>query len=192
MTGWLEVDRTVFHLVNREWTHPALDALMTAVTDFDLWRVPVILLLLVLLARGRPAVRIAILFAVLAVAATDQLVASGIKPVFHRVRPFHVVEDVRKLVGAHDWSFPSAHAANTFAAGTFLVLRFPRMWPILALPVIVSYSRVYVGVHWPSDALAGAAVGAAVGAAFALIERAARLRFLARRGRASRPDPPAR
>lgn len=189
VTTLLALDRQLFLLVNREWTHPVLDAVMKTVTDFDLWRVPLILVLLVVLARGRTDTRLAILFAVLAVAVTDQLVASGVKPIFHRARPFDVLEDVRKLVGAHDWSFPSAHAANTFAAGVFLALRFRRLAPILVLPALVAYSRVYVGVHWPSDVVAGAALGAGVGASFFLIERAARVRIRRRRAR-GRTEPP--
>lgn len=178
MTALLALDHRLFDLVNRVWTHPILDALMVAVTEFDPWRVPLILLLLSVLARGRTETRLAVLFAILAVVVSDQIVSSSLKPVFHRVRPFHVVEGVRKLVGAHDWSFPSSHAANAFAAGTFLSLRFRRFRPILLLSALIAYSRVYVGVHWPSDAVAGALIGAAIGVLFHALDRAARMRLL--------------
>ncbi len=181
MTALLALDRRLFDLVNGVWTHPVLDAVMVAVTDFDPWRVPLILLLLVVLAKGRTETRLAVLFAILAVACADQIVASALKQLFPRERPFHVVEDVRKLVGAHGLSFPSAHAANSFAAGTFLALRFRRFRPILALSALIAYSRVYVGVHWPTDAAAGAALGAAIGAGFFALDRAARLRVARRR-----------
>jgi undecaprenyl-diphosphatase len=186
MNALVALDREIFLLVNRAWTHPVLDAVMIGVTDFDLWRVPLIVLLFALLARGRTETRVAILFAVLAVALTDQLVSSGIKSVIHRARPFEVIAEARKLVDAHDQSFPSAHAANTFAAGVFLALRFRRMRPILILPALVAYSRVYVGVHYPSDVVAGAALGALVGGGFVALERAVRTW---RRGR--HPEGPA-
>jgi undecaprenyl-diphosphatase len=191
LNALLALDHQLFHLINRVWTNPVLDAVMVALTDFSVWRVPLILLLLAILARGSTQTRIALLFAVLAVACTDQLVSGALKPLFHRVRPFHVVEGVRQLVGAHDWSFPSAHAANTFAAGSFLALRFRRLRPILALPVLVSYSRVYVGVHWPADVIAGALVGSGVGSGFFLLERSARIRFVRRARRAPTAPPPA-
>jgi undecaprenyl-diphosphatase len=185
MSALLELDLRLFALLNGEWTSPFLDVVMPYVTDFDHWRIPLILVLLAFLARGSTETRVGILFAILAVVAADQLSASGIKPLFERARPFDVVEGARKLSSAHGYAFPSSHAANTFAAGVFLAIRFRRWWPILAVPAVVSYSRVYVGVHYPSDVAAGALLGAAVGAFLVLIDRATRLRlerFRLRRG----------
>ncbi|MFN8179122.1 MAG: phosphatase PAP2 family protein [bacterium] len=182
MSHLAALDTQVFLLVNRHWVHPILDVVMVAVTTFKLWRLPLVAVLLLVLARGKTPTRLAILSAVLAVGVSDQLVANGVKPVFERARPFEVIPLARKLVDAHDASFPSAHAANTFAAGVFLALRFRKMrWWILVLPALVAYSRVYVGVHYPSDVLAGALLGALVGTGFALLDRAARLRLGRRR-----------
>ncbi len=179
-----DLDTRLFLLFNREWVHPVLDFLMPLITDFDHWRIPVILVLLVALARGRAETRVGVLFAILAVVVADQICSAGIKPIFDRPRPFKVLEEARKLVGAHASSFPSSHAANTFAAGTFLALRFRRMRAVLLVSAVVGYSRVYVGVHYPLDVGAGAGIGAAVGFGFAVLERGARLRledFFARR-----------
>ena len=191
MSELASLDVRLFLLINTVWTHPVLDAVMRAVTDFHNWRVPLVILLLILLARARTDGRLAILFAVLAVVLTDQLVANGIKPIFHRVRPFEALEGVRKLVSAHDASFPSAHAANTFAAGVFLALRFSRLRWILVVPAVVAYSRVYCGVHYPSDVLAGAFLGALVGTGFYLLERAARFRVARRRAAKANVSTPA-
>ncbi|MDP6461583.1 MAG: phosphatase PAP2 family protein, partial [Gemmatimonadota bacterium] len=163
------------------WTHPVLDVVMPYLTDFDHWRIPLVVLLLVGLARGSGSTRVGILFAIVAVAATDLLVDDAIKPWFERPRPFKELDDVRKLIGAHDYSFPSAHAANTFAAGVFLSLRFRGWWPSLLLAAVVAWSRVYCGVHYPLDILGGAVVGAALGWFFTVVETAARLRLVARR-----------
>jgi undecaprenyl-diphosphatase len=176
MNALLQWDRELFALVNQRWTSPALDVVMKAFSDWDPWRIPVILIVIAFLVRGSRAVRVAIVFAVLAVAVSDQVTCSLLKPRIDRERPFKVEPGARKLLGAHDGSFPSAHAANSTAATTFLVVRFPRLRPILILPAIISYSRVYVGVHYPLDVLGGAVLGSGIGATFAAIERALRRR----------------
>src|SRR5207248_6535143 len=66
----------------------------------------------------------------------------------------------------HDPSMPSGHAMMAFAGAVVLAAVVPRLrWPLLVLAAGVAASRVYVGVHYPSDVLAGAVLGAAVGAA---------------------------
>lgn len=70
-------------------------------------------------------------------------------------------------------SFPSGHAATAFAAAVAVGIVHPRLrWPLLGLAALVALSRVYLGVHYVLDVLAGAALGVAVGAAAALVVRA--------------------
>jgi undecaprenyl-diphosphatase len=66
----------------------------------------------------------------------------------------------------HDGSFPSGHAATSFAAAVLLSFVAPRLAPaFLLLAVAIGFSRVYVGVHYPLDVLAGALLGAGVAGA---------------------------
>jgi undecaprenyl-diphosphatase len=180
VSALVHFDEKLFVLLNQRWTSPVLDRVMPFITDFDHWRIPVIAIVFLVLLRSRRETRIAILFAILAVVAADQISSSLVKPLFDRPRPEHTMPGARVLVDAHDSSFPSSHAANTFAAGTFLAARFPRLRAILIVPAIVSYSRVYVGVHYPWDVVAGGALGAGVGAAFLALERVLRGRWLPR------------
>ena len=106
-----------------------------------------------------PARRPSYLRAVRAVAAAyaaNQL----IKLCVRRERP--QIPGLPPLVGTHSQlSYPSAHAATSFAAAGVLRRALPRP-PLYGLASLVALTRPYVGVHWPSDTLAGAALGGAV------------------------------
>lgn len=191
MNALTALDTNLFVLLNQQLTSPFLDFVMPVVTEFDNWRYPLVLVILGVFWRGSTPTRMGFLFAILAVIVADQVSSAWMKPFFERLRPFHVVEGTRQLVDAHSFSFPSSHAANTFAAGAFLALRFRKLWPALAIPILVGYSRVYVGVHYPLDVLGGAAVGAAIAFVFVAIERAAEIRvtdLLARRRRGGKAE----
>ncbi|MBR5381418.1 MAG: phosphatase PAP2 family protein [Oscillospiraceae bacterium] len=84
-----------------------------------------------------------------------------LKPVFMRPRPFAVMEQMAVLVAAPTtWSFPSGHACAAFAAALAYAKGVKKLAaPAYALAVLISFSRLYVGVHYPSDVLAGAVLG---------------------------------
>ena len=92
------------------------------------------------------------------------LIALAIKVPVDRPRPFVVEPQPAPLfLGVRGDSFPSAHAATSFAAAVLLTRWLPGRWPILfVLALAIAYSRVYVGVHYPGDVLAGAVLGTAV------------------------------
>jgi undecaprenyl-diphosphatase len=70
------------------------------------------------------------------------------------------------------WSFPSGHAAGAVAFAVFVTMRVPAFAPIgFFYAVLVAWSRCVLGVHYPSDVLAGAAIGASIAAVFALVLR---------------------
>jgi undecaprenyl-diphosphatase len=73
-------------------------------------------------------------------------------------------------------SFPSGHAAGSFAFATFVALRFPRFGPLAyVFAVLVAWSRCVLGVHYPTDITAGALLGAAIGAGIARLSTAPRM-----------------
>ena len=79
-----------------------------------------------------------------------------------RVRPYEVVEGLRILIEPpQDWSFPSGHTSASLAAGVVMLRMLPRKIgiPGFILAVLISFSRLYVGVHYPTDVLAGAIIG---------------------------------
>jgi undecaprenyl-diphosphatase len=105
------------------------------------------------------------------VAAADivaDLCAGALRLVIHRPRPPVVYPEPKPLVAVpHTHSFPSGHAATSFACATTLAFFAPRWAPAFyVLAAAIAWSRVYDGVHYPLDVVGGAAVG--VGIAIAL------------------------
>lgn len=88
-----------------------------------------------------------------------------IKVALRRERPVHTEANLRPLVGVpSSRSFPSSHAAMSFAAAVFMTNFHPSLWPLFfGVALVMAWSRVYVGVHYPSDVLAGTVVGLIMG-----------------------------
>lgn len=103
-------------------------------------------------------------------ASASALVAFGIVYIFshwfERTRPFRAFPDlVTPLINAPltDFSLPSGHAATSFALAGSLALVYPRFAPgVFAVAFLISIGRVAVGVHYPTDIIAGAIIGGAV------------------------------
>jgi undecaprenyl-diphosphatase len=96
-------------------------------------------------------------------AAATTFVTFGMKYAFQRSRPYMVTPGLTKVSGGSGPSFPSGHTSIAFATATSLTLAFPKWYvavPAYAWAASVGYSRMYLGVHYPTDVLAGAVIGA--------------------------------
>jgi len=93
-----------------------------------------------------------------------------VKDFAQRERPFVAHPSIHPLYVVHSSSFPAGHAATAFAGAVLLSVLAPRAAAaFIALATLIGVSRVYVGVHYPTDVLAGAVIGAAVGAVAAVV-----------------------
>jgi len=121
---------------------------------------------------------------------TADLLTFAVKAGVERQRPSLTVPQADPLMGAGGWSFPSGHAATAFAGAVSLTYLWRRGAPLFfLLAAAIAFSRVYVGVHYPGDALAGAALGTVVGLAWVAALR--RPRRSAEAPRQSGAGPPA-
>jgi undecaprenyl-diphosphatase len=168
METLLHIDRQLFHFLNQGLRNPLFDIVLPFVTDLNkkpLALVIVAILWLLLLTRGGTNGRIAALLLIPTIALSDQLNSGWLKFIIERQRPCHELLDVRLLVSCGSgFSFPSSHAVNNFAGALVLSYFLPRWtWAFLTFAGVVAFSRIYVGVHYPSDVLAGTILGLAIG-----------------------------
>lgn len=162
---WLfSLDHDLFVFINQKLACGFTDKVMPVVTNGSNWVIPVVIALLFMLWKGGRRGWGIVGGAVIVIALCDQSSAHWIKPWVGRIRPCHVVENVNLLMNCTDsFSFPSAHAANTFGAATWFSYGFPKLkWVLFPLAFLVSISRVFVGVHYPLDITAGAMLGVTI------------------------------
>ncbi len=168
MEKLLELDRRIFIELNSSFRNPFVDQLMMFLSTTYAW-IPLHLFLLYLLVRNYRKQTWLILLAIgLTILLADQITSSIMKPFFERLRPSHepsLAEQVflvNKYRGGR-FGFASSHAANTFGIATlmWLVLRMYRPWISLlfAWALLVGYTRIYLGVHYPGDILVGFLIG---------------------------------
>ncbi len=182
------MDRHLFFHINHEWIAPWLDTVMATASSFDAWFPFVVVGVVYILWRGGFRGRTFVLCAALVTLINDGFLTQTLKPFAGRPRPFEAYIGVRQvdlapatprmLAVFHEpvvtfstlnldpplrRSYPSGHTANNMALAVLFLVFFPRRgWLYAPVAILVSYSRIYTGSHWPSDVVGSTMQGAGV------------------------------
>jgi undecaprenyl-diphosphatase len=159
------MDVAVFRWVNEGWSSPFFDSLFSFVTDIRHFWVLIAALLLYWVWKGGAKGRWLVLSLVLAVILSDQISSHVLKGWVERVRPCNALDNVLTPAGKSDaFSFPSSHAANMGSSMFLLAMAFRSWrWLFVLIALLVGLSRIYLGLHYPSDVLGGYILGLPIG-----------------------------
>lgn len=167
-----QYDQEAFLFLNQSISNLFFDWIMPILRNPYTWA-PLYLFLIIFFIRNYQKKGFVLLvFFITTFAVTDFITSSVLKTELMRVRPCHDVQfkdhvNLRVRCGS-GYSFPSAHASNHFALALFLIVVFrerwkPIVWLSLGWAISISFAQIYVGVHYPSDILAGILLGTLIG-----------------------------
>ena len=166
------IDQVVFYWINNKMGNLLFDYFFIFIRNKYVWLPLYIFIISFLIFNFKKKGLLILTIAFLTVGISDFISSGVIKPAIARIRPCNTqnnsIKIIKRVNCGSGYSFPSSHATNHFALGIFFFLifsiinrRIASLFPIWAF--LISFAQIYVGVHYPSDVLAGALLGSITG-----------------------------
>lgn len=156
-----KTDISLLHFINSKLRCKLLDKIMPIITFFGSATFCAIFVVMTIISRNKDVKNLGV------ITSFSIIVSSGIthfiKRVKNRIRPYiNIPGIVVNKIGVDDYSFPSGHTTAAFSIGMSIALKFTGLATVsLILAALVGFSRIYLGVHYPTDVGAGVFVGSA-------------------------------
>ena len=155
-------DASIFNFINHGLNNSFFNFIMPIITYLGSGEFVLVIGVILLFSKKKEVKVLGILL--IAGMTISYYAVNALKLIVARPRPFLVLPNVMVLGHAgHDPSFPSGHATTVFMAAALLSSRFKKYAVFYLAAALVCFSRVYVGVHFPTDVLGGAIVGTLIG-----------------------------
>lgn len=164
-------DEPLFKLINSEHNHPVLDIIFPAVTYFGAFKY--VLIACVILGILQSSIKSKqTMFLIIIGIFISAFVSTSFKNHYEEKRPFEVLDYTRLLsYKSSSYAYPSGHTTIAFTAATIIALRHPKLRVIsISMAALVGLSRIYIGVHWPTDVLGGALLGITIASIVVLLD----------------------
>ncbi len=175
----LEIDRALLFFINITLKNPLFDWLMPFITSFGNFKLLIIAGAILLFILGTKREKVFLILLITTILIADFVSAQIFKNLFFRVRPCNALQGIHLLVGCtSSYSFPSNHAVNITVFATLISFKYRYlMIPAIILAILVCFSRVYVGVHYPLDVIGGALIGLLIASGVLYLDKRYFVRF---------------